>query len=300
MRYYVKSLSLNGRGRIFRAGETVTEKDFRPGIFNRLVSSGHIAIDASPEAEKMAPNPAPPGKMFKVAISTAVWRRYDVWKMFVKGISELQNSFPEIEFICIVAGSEGGLSRSAVEQAGMLYIEVPNDPLAAKFNATTLEAKKHNPDYVLCLGSDDIIHPSLMKQYLVAMREGYDFIGILDMYFWDTISGKCLYWGGYRDARRIGHTAGAGRLISKALMSDWGWMPWENRHSRVLDNSMQGKLSASNRSQKLLNIKKLGVFALDIKSEVNMTPFSQWDNAEFINPEIIQQQFKYLPVCAAS
>lgn len=300
MRYYVKSLSLNGRGKIYRSGDTVTENDFKPGLFDRLVANGHIVREHIEPVEKKAPTPQPEGKKFKVAISTAVWKRYDIWTMFVQGIRELQREFEEIEFHVFVAGSEGSRSKMFVETEGFKYIEIANDPLAAKFNATTIAAKSISPDYVLCLGSDDIIHPSLMREYLKAMREGYDFIGILDMYFWDTVSGKCLYWGGYRDARRTGHTAGAGRLISAALMNDWGWMPWENRHSRVLDNSMQNKLMVSSRSQKLLNIKKLGAFALDIKSDVNMTPFEQWDNAHFITASTIQERFKYLPICAVS
>jgi len=218
--------------------------------------------------------------------------------MFAKGMHVLIEAFPEINFVVIVSGSEGVLSKHLVERYGFLYIEKPNEPLAEKFNATTRAAKLVNPDYVLCLGSDDIIHPSLMKLYIKHMIQGYDFIGILDMYFWDAVSGKCLYWGGYRDARRKNHTAGAGRLISKRLMESWGWSPWENKHSKVLDNSMQEKLLRIPHSQALINIKNSNAFALDIKSDVNMTPFNQWDNSEFINPKIIQQQFQYLPICA--
>ena len=298
MIYVVKSLSLNGGGnKIFRSGDEVTERDFKPGRFHTLISAGHIVIKQ--DAQIVEPTPTDKTQ-FTVAISTAVWRRYDVFAMFAEGIKELQHEFPNIKFITIVAGSEGQKSKAAAELFGFQYIEIPNDPLAAKFNITTALAKKHNPDYVLCLGSDDIIHPSLMRLYVSAMQRGYDFIGIEDMYFWDTVSGKCLYWGGYRDARRKGHTAGAGRLISSRLMSAWGWAPWEIRHSKVLDNSMQGKLSRTPHSRLSINIRAAGAFALDIKSETNMTPFERWDNSEFIDPEIIQDQFQYLPICAVS
>lgn len=295
MNYRVKSLSLNGKGRIFRSGDIVSEDNFKPGMFHKLVSAGHIAAEPSVE---ITPPTANDKNEFTVVVSTAVWKRYDVFKMFSQGIKTLQTEFKNIKFIVIVAGSEGDVSRQNVNEQGFQYIEISNDPLATKFNATTTAAQYYNPDYVLCLGSDDIIHPSLMREYIKCMQQGYDFIGIQDMYFWDTVSKKCLYWAGYRDSRRLGHSAGAGRLISRRLMNEWNWKPWENKHSKVLDNSMQEKLRTTKRSEKLINIKSIGAFALDIKSDVNMTPFLQWDNSEFISPNTIQQQFKYLPICA--
>jgi hypothetical protein len=41
-------------------------------------------------------------------------------------------------------------------------------------------------------------------------------------------------------------------------------------------------------------MKEKGMFALDIKSSTNMTPFKKWDNSEFIETEIIKKQFPYI------
>lgn len=199
-----------------------------------------------------------------------------------------------MQIVTVVAGSERELSKNLVEKHNFLYIEIPNQPLAEKVNAPLLIAKDLNVDYVLCLGSDDIIHPDLMLKYIELMKKGFDFIGILDFYFLEIESKKTSYWGGYRDFRRIGHTCGAGRILSKNLLNQWSWHIWENKQSNVLDNSMQDKLSTTKHTSCTFKLKDYDLYGLDIKSSVNMTPFALWDNTNYIEKNIIFDKFKYL------
>ena len=222
----------------------------------------------------------------RITVVTGVWGRPHVFEMFAQGIKNLG-----VEVKVIVAGSEGNASRAMVEKHGFYYREIPNQPLASKMCATTLMARDIGSDYVICLGSDDIISPELMQEYIKCMQEGYDFIGIEDFYFFDTVTKQAAYWGGYREPHRKGISCGAGRVISKRLMDKWAWQPWKNEHSKYLDNSMQGRISGK---QKLLNLKELGLFAVDIKSSTNMTPFALWDNTHYIDVQIIKDQFPYI------
>ncbi len=217
---------------------------------------------------------------------TGVWKRPEVFKMFAKGVHHLN-----MDIDVIVAGSEGDKSRKMVEAEGFQYIEIPNQPLALKMNTTTLAAADLNPDYVICMGSDDILSVELLEHYKIWMDKKYDFIGCQDFYFYDLKSKKAAYWGGYRDRRRRMHTAGAGRCISKRLMDRWGWRCWKVSDSDMLDNSMQGRIRGK---QRIINLKNEGLFALDIKSPTNMTPFKLWDNTKFIDSEIIENKFDYL------
>ncbi len=229
----------------------------------------------------------------KIAIVTGIWKRFEVFEMFAKGVHELEK-IKGIELITIVAGSEGVKSKKIVEKHNFHYIEMPNQPLAAKMNSTLSMAKDMNVDYVLCLGSDDIIHVDLMKKYIELMSQDFDFVGVLDFYFYDTISRTSIYWGGYRDKRRIDHTCGAGRLLSKRLLDKWNWIIWENKHSHVLDNSFQEKLTATPHSSYIFSLQAFDLFGLDIKSETNMTPFALWDNTNYIENNIIFEKFKFL------
>ena len=222
----------------------------------------------------------------KISMVTGVWKRPDVFEMFAKGVHNLG-----IEIDVIVSGSEGEQSRKMVEAHGFHYIEIPNQPLAKKMNATTLKAKELGSDYVICMGSDDIMSPELLKHFQIAMSAGYDYIGITDLYFYDTVSKKAAYWGGYRDRHRRGVCAGPCRAISKKLMNTWGWQPWKVGDDAMLDNSMERQPKGR---QKIFNLKRLGCYALDIKSSTNMTPFELWDNTSYIDSSIIKEKFPYI------
>lgn len=297
MKYYkILTLSVVGKGnKQFKAGQVVAENLFSNGAIDRLLNGNFIRFERE-EGETPSEKTEPiQNRKLRVAICSAVWKRKEIFEMFAKGIKVLQEK-TDIEYGIFISGSEGSVSKKMVQKHGFTYIEIPNDPLAAKVNASVYASQDMNPDYILCIGSDDIITPELMKVYETYMRKGIDFIGVTDFYFYDTVSKKAAYWGGYRDQRRAGHTAGAGRLISSRLMKLWNWGPWENKDSKVLDNSMQTKLKITKHSIATFSLKEKGVLALDIKSATNMTPFNLWDNTQFIDTNIIKKNFPY--VCA--
>lgn len=226
----------------------------------------------------------------RIVIVTAVWKRPEVFKMFAQSIHNLND--PDIEVI--VAGSEGEESKRMVLEAGFNYIEKPNQPLADKHNATTREARRYMPTHVLCLGSDDLISPELWAIYKDIAARGIDYSGVTDFYFYDVKTKKSAYWGGYIDSRR-GETAGAGRMLSWNLLNKWNWKPWEKRHSHILDDSMPQKLKAlRGYSKEIFSLKDRGVYAIDIKSEINMTPFELWPNTKYINDKELKLKFPYV------
>lgn len=228
----------------------------------------------------------------KITIVTACWKRPEIFVLFAKGVHHLiANTKCKIEVV--VAGSEGAASKKMVEKEGFIYVEHPNQPLASKMNAAMKRAKLTDPDYVLCMGSDDVVHPSLMKVYEKYMKQGIDFIAVLDWYFFDYTTGRCSYWGGYTDYR-IGHSCGAGRVISRKLMDKWQWSPWQDQHSSGLDNSMQRLIAQEKFSRITFSIKEHNAYGLDIKSSVNMTPFHLWQNTHLISTKEIKVPFKYL------
>ena len=285
-KYLIKSLSIAGRGnKVYRSGQIVDETAFHHASISALIKNHSIE-------ECLGENTKITGKL-KVAIVSAVWGRKEVFEMFAKGINHLIENM-DIEFHVIIAGSEWDESKKMVQKHGYTYIEIPNEPLATKHNSTTYACRNLGVDYILCLGSDDIISLELMKEYEIHMRNGVDFIGVTDFYFYDTVSKKSSYWGGYREKFRLNHTCGAGRVISNRLMKHWDFMPWENKHSKVLDNSMEQKLSEISHTKKIFSLKEKGLFGLDIKSSTNMTPFQLWDNTEFIDSQIIKEKFKYI------
>lgn len=228
--------------------------------------------------------------MARIVIVTAVWKRPEIFKMFAQSIHNLGDDIP-----VIVAGSEGIKSRKMVEAEDFEYLERPNEPLAEKHNAAMKEARRWNPTHVLCLGSDDLISPELWAIYKDIAERRIDYAGVTDFYFYDAQSKKTAYWGGYIDHRK-GETAGAGRLLSQRLLNKWNWRPWEKRHSNILDDSMPIKLKQLNHSREIFSLKEKGVFAVDVKSEINMTPFELWPNTDYIPDDEVKAKFPYIYV----
>jgi len=305
-KYKVLSSIPGRRGRMFVKGDEINENDIVANNANSLVQRGFLQEIGVTQGRIE-------GKI-KLAIVTSVWERPEIVEMFAKGIINLLDKCPDFEIVKAVVSvslaDESKISGKSYMDTLLLHKEwgvilnnknlrtsiiyIPNDPLAAKVNATTYACRDLGVDYVLCMGSDDIISPELLNEYAQYMRNGIDFIGVTDCYFYDTISDKSIYWGGYREPYRKGHTVGAFRALSARLLSQWDWMPWENKDSKVLDKSMQDKLKVTPHSIETFSIKEKGLFALDIKSATNMTPFALWDNSEYIDSKIIKEKFDYI------
>lgn len=221
----------------------------------------------------------------RIAIVTAVWKRPEVFEMFAKGVEMLQINFDgRLEIICCVAGSEAEESRRMVEaHRNFFYTEAPNQPLHSKFNQATKLAFKLNADYCLMLGSDDIVGVNLMERYFHLMQHGIDYAYLTDCYFFDTVTKKGLYWGGYISHAHRGKGAGIGRLISKRALDKINWICWPPGYDRVLDTGFDKQINKLRCSKVEINLRREKLFALDIKSSTNMTPFAQWENSEFVD-----------------
>ena len=225
-----------------------------------------------------------------VSFVTGMWKRPEVFELFAKGIKHIQENNKRITVNCIVAGSEGVHSRSLCEKYRFNYIETNNYPLSDKMNKPLQVAKELNSDYVICLGSDDVMELRLFNEYLYWMNKGYDFIGLLDFYFLNLPKDKAVYWKGYRGPRK-GDTVGAVRCLSKWLLDQMNWELWQNGLMKGLDASMKRKLADLNYREKKIRLKDLGLYAMDIKTEENITEFKQYDNSVFIDAKALKSKF---------
>jgi hypothetical protein len=215
-------------------------------------------------------------------IVTGVWKRPEVFELFA-------NNIPSWARV-IVVGSEGARSRKMVEEKGFEYIECDNDPLGFKMNKTTLAAK--GSDYVICMGSDDVFCDRLWNELSKLMDKGHDIIGLEDLYAYDLNTRNAIYWAGYADERK-GATTGVGRCLSKRVMESLNWKCWENNINKGLDSSMTRRIADTliDFDRKTINIKEKNMFAVDIKSDENITKFRRWPNSFEIDPTRIQEKF---------
>ena len=217
----------------------------------------------------------------KITILTAFWKRPDVLKIFLRSIELLRES-EDVDLVAV--GSE----RDLIPEWAT-FVRFKNMPLSDKWNVGLQNCK--DADYVIILGSDDIIDISLLKEMIKRMKKGIDFIYLTDFYLYDIRSRSGMYWGGYVSERK-GEGGGVGRCISKRVLQILDYQLWPNGLPKGLDAGMMDRLYYLKHTKEAISLKETDSFGIDLKGEDNLTKFWLWKNAQPIR--IKRELFKGL------
>lgn len=226
-------------------------------------------------------------KELKISIASGAWKRHRLFKYFCEYYQQLKEVYP---FRLIVSCTEKETFDMCMKY-GHQPVMVDNTPLYRKMNASVKKAD--GSDYTILIGSDDFISEKAFLYYIELFKQKIDYIYTLDWYFYDTISKRSLYWGGYDRKFNKGLGCGAGRAVSRNLMEQLQWEPWPPGYDKVLDTGMERKLDKLKFTHYGFKLKDFDLFCLDIKTEVNMTPFNVWPNCTLMEPKLMLQ--KYMP-----
>lgn len=143
----------------------------------------------------------------KILILLPIWKRKNITKLCLKYLKRLQEE-RNIEVLCVV--SEVWAKIEAFEH-GFKWVEVSNDDLGKKMNKGIEAAMTMDFDYLMNLGSDDIINSRLFDVYDNYFKEGKGIFGITKVTFIDSES---------KEVKQNDYKAmiGAGRCIRKDLI----------------------------------------------------------------------------------
>ena len=216
----------------------------------------------------------------KVIVLTCTWQRVNITNIFVKSLLSTQDKLKnKIEFTNIIIDSEESNLVVFKDNPKFKYYNQPNLPVSNKWNYGVSLCKDLDFDYILMMGSDDIIDDYVLLKYYEYMVGGFDYIGILDYYVFNSKDNRFYYWGGYtKKSGRFGETLGLGRCLSKNLVKQLDFKLWKEDINKGLDGTMESKIN------KLSNIKKINFksneigIACDIKSDVNITNINRFIN----------------------
>jgi len=213
----------------------------------------------------------------KIGVLSCIYGRPKVTEVFCKGLVRLKENFGVFP---LIVGSEGEASLRFAREYGLLYLRFNNRPLGAKFNAGMRAIMSYNLDYVMVLGSDDLISDDYMECFVKIMKtQKPDLIGTTDCYFYSPTHKKLGYWDGYRNARK-GETIGMGRTLSKKLIYKLKLTPWFHGINKGLDGSMMSQVLRHRPKIISLSQKKENIFAVDIKSKGNITSFGAYKHLQ--------------------
>lgn len=210
-------------------------------------------------------------RITKLLVYLAVWKRPEITELCFIGLNRLK-THPCFDIQVLAAISEDSMI-SLCEKYGVTWVMSENTPLGRKKNNGLQEARKFDFDYLLEIGSDDLVLNELLDWYQQSIESGELFFGIRDIAYIESDTGAC---------RRLisKSTYGAGRMIHRSVLEKANWTLWKNSINRGLDNNSVFNLMRLGVRYKAISPKEFpGV--IDVKSDVNLWKFDYFLGVEY-------------------
>lgn len=227
---------------------------------------------------------------FKVVVFTPVWGRHEILKRWAEGVNRIKNYWPDIiEIIplCIVSNQE---DKEIVQSFGFGWCEAENLPLGRKHNAGLDFLRKLDFDYILQLGSDDVISNEYLHYILPLMIDEVDMFGVGSLYFAEPKTKKACRFDLSTHANTV---IGAGRCISHRAIETLDYKLWPDEVNKGLDMTSQANLQAIDVIPYLIQTSDICV--LDIKSDTNIWSYDTFgNNFPKVDYSEVSEKFKEL------
>ena len=204
-----------------------------------------------------------------ILILVPIWQRPEITKIWALGMQNFLTGNAEV--LCILSREDPFFNENLdiVHRSGFKYCFFQNKPLGQKLNAGIEYAlETFNFDFLMNLGSDDLIHPAIWSLYEPMMKD-FKFFGLDKVYYYELSSGKL--------GLTVPYVWGAGRMIHREILElvrAKGQFLYKGEYARGLDcNSLDNIKS-------LLNITYVQVatndfpYLVDIKSDLGINDFT--------------------------
>ncbi len=219
--------------------------------------------------------------MTKVLVFTAVYKRHDILELFKKGYDALAEYWPErfsFDLVGIVSSKE---DQEKCRELGISTVFAENKPISDKHNKGLQQVLDRDWDYILQLGSDDVMTPGALEYYAYAITKGFDVIGTKDLFVIERSTKKCVKVHYSTSTSRM---IGAGRMISRSTIEK---LPitgelWIKGLDSGLDMVSQARLEGLGASFYMITPENKYIY--DIKSDVNIwkfDTFKRYPSVEF-------------------
>lgn len=194
----------------------------------------------------------------KLLIYLAVWKRPVITEICFMGIKRLQK-IPGFDIQALAVISEESMIPLC-EKYGVDWCFTKNEPLGAKKNYGLAQAIRKQFDYLVEIGSDDILKDEFLDLYSWDRHV----FALSDFLMINTEDGECR--------RRTKHMAyyGTGRAISRIALEAVSKL-WPDNINKGLDNNSTYILAKNGFGEKRVACDDPVV--LSLKSDVNIWPF---------------------------
>jgi hypothetical protein len=209
----------------------------------------------------------------KLAVNVVFWQRPEITEYTFKYYQDLKKRLSgEIELILCACGSEGDKSKKIAKKYGFNYMEYPNDSIQLKHDALWQWSQTFEADGYLKIDSDTIIDEKIFRHWDQLINKGYDYSGILDIYF--LFQNAYCYFSGY-EGKRKGESVGVGRFVSSRLMRLLnGQICGGAKPGICVDSWMTKRIEQHEIIEESIMCKEMDSYSVDIKSCTQLTDIS--------------------------
>jgi hypothetical protein len=199
----------------------------------------------------------------KFGIVTINYLRPLVLRLWLASMDRLRSQFGSFPVVC-VSGAE---DKTICDQHKVSHLALPNKPLSDKWNAGFLFMKATDIDYVIILGSDDIMSNEYMERAIEAMNTDIRLIYTKEIYFYSAMkdyTGQLFHY-----VHR--NPLGVGRCIHYSIMEKINWTPYTYPKNYGMDAVLTKAVSLY-----IHKSREIKGPIVDVKTRVNMNSIRIW------------------------
>lgn len=217
--------------------------------------------------------------MKELGIITINFERPQILKLWCSQITRLRND-TQVFFPAVVVSEEE--DKTTCQRHGIGHITFPNEPVTAKFNEAFRFMRTQGVDYVMILGSDDVISTVLLQNTFALMEEDIDVMGLHTLYFYggDGVERGNLY---RLDRPSQAGLLGIAKTVSRKILDQCDWILWNKKKNSGMDAIAQRTINDYATSRAVVQ-----GMAVDVKTRKNLNSIRVWNKRL---PKINPQEF---------
>ena len=178
-----------------------------------------------------------------------------------------------------------------LDQRNIYHTKKPNNPVGLKFSRGLKEALALDWDYIMILGSDDVISPELFGYYLPLIEDKVPYFGTEEVCIVDYATQRAKTFK--VPPNSIAGVAGPGRMVSREIVSHFDGYLWTGGDKGL--DMLSNRRITSHSPLKVVTLQEFDVPLMwDIKSPVNIWAYDKIVSS-WCKPTDYGQQLERMP-----
>ncbi len=199
----------------------------------------------------------------KIGIVTINYNRPRVLDLWLASTDRLRKECGSMPVVVVSEREDA----AACAKHGVHHIYQGNNPVSFKWNTGVQWLMERGVDYVMIVGSDDIVSNDLMRNIQAATGCGYDVIGVDKLYFYGNIRGRSSVFIPLQSHRMLGVC----RTISRSVLEPINGVICPKGVGSGMDALVTKTIAPHVRSTKIVE-----GMVVDVKSRRNINRLTYW------------------------